>query len=49
MPTESDQIKVHVYNDCKNRLKDILSDDELEEFENAFINVTEGYSFKRKE
>ena len=47
--TESDYIKQEACNNCKNRLKGILSDDELEEFVIAFMNATDGYTIKRKE
>lgn len=49
MIEESDQIKIQICRECKNRLKGILSDDELEEFVVAFMNATEGYIIKRKE
>ena len=49
MVEESDKIKIQICRECKNRLKGILSDDELEEFVIAFMNATDGYTIKRKE
>lgn len=48
MIEESDQIKIQICNECKNQMKGILSDDELEEFVIAFMTAAEGYIFKRK-
>ena len=47
--TESDYMKQEACNDCKKQLNGILSDDELKEFEIAFMTAAEGYIFKRKE
>lgn len=47
--TESKRIKNEVCDNCKAALKDKLTPEQLEIFEDVFNSVSEGYVFKRKE
>ena len=49
MTEESEHIKNEIINECIDRLKGVLSDDELKELETAFWAATDRYLFKRKE
>lgn len=46
---ESNRIKKETCKSCKERLKGILSDEQLKLFEDAFFSAVNGYTFKRKE
>lgn len=46
---ESDRLKSEVYRDCAERVKDYLSPEQLQQFENTFNEVAAGYLFKERE
>lgn len=46
---ESNRIKKEACNNCKKALKDKLTPEQLEKFENAFYSAAEGCLYKRKE
>lgn len=46
---ESNKIKKEACNNCKDALKDKLTPEQLEKFEDPFYSAAEGYLFKRKE
>lgn len=46
---ESNRIKREGVQNCKEKLKGVLSDKQLEVFEDAFYKATENYIFKKKE
>lgn len=46
---ESNRIKREGIENCKKRLKGVLSDEQLEMFEDAFYKATKNYIFKEKE
>lgn len=47
--TESNCIKKEACKSCMEQLKDILSDKQLEQFEDVFYSVVNGYILKRKD
>lgn len=46
---KSSYLKQEVCNNCKNALKDKLTQEQLHKFEETFYTAAEGYLFKRKE
>lgn len=46
---KSSYLKQEVCNNCKNALKDKLTQEQLQKFEETFYTAAEGYLFKRKE
>lgn len=46
---EDNRIKHSVCENCKKQLKSVLSDKELQMFENTFYKVARDYVFKEKE
>lgn len=46
---ESNRIKKEACNNCKKELKDKLTPEQLQKFEDAFYSASKGYLFKRKE
>lgn len=46
---ESNRIKREGIESCKQQLKGVLSDEQLEMFEDAFYKATKNYIFKKKE
>ena len=46
---ESNRIKKEACNNCKEELKDKLTPEQLQKFEDAFYSASKGYLFKRKE
>ena len=46
---ESNRIKKETCNNCKDVLKDKLTPEQLQKFEDAFYSASKGYLFKRKE
>lgn len=46
---KSNQIKQKACEDCKERLKGVLSDEQIQVFESAFYRASKGYIFREKE
>lgn len=46
---ESNRIKREICKNCIEQLKDVLSDNQLEQFEDAFYSAVNGYILKRKD
>lgn len=46
---KSSQIKHKACEDCMKRLKGVLSDEQIQIFENAFYRASKGYIFREKE
>lgn len=46
---ESNRIKRETCKNCIEQLKDVLSDNQLEQFEDAFYSAVNGYILKRKD
>lgn len=46
---KSNQLKKESCKSCIEQLKDILSNEELEQFEDAFYSAVNGYILKRKD
>lgn len=46
---ESNRIKKETCKNCMEQLKDVLSDEQLEQFEDVFYSAVNGYILKRKE
>ena len=46
---ESNRIKRETYKSCMEQLKGILSNEQLEKFEDAFYSAVNGYILKRKD
>ena len=46
---ESNRIKKETCKICMEQLKDVLSDKQLEQFEDAFYSAVNGYILKRKD
>lgn len=46
---ESNRIKKETCKSCTEQLKDVLSDKQLEKFEDAFYSAVNGYILKRKD
>lgn len=45
----SNRIKKEACEECKEDLKNILTSEQLEKFEEAFYSAAKGYIFRRKE
>ncbi len=45
---ESNRIKKEACNNCKEELKDKLTQEQLQKFEDAFYSAAKGYLFSRK-
>lgn len=46
---ESNRLKKEACNNCKEELKDKLTPEQLQKFEDAFYSASKGCLFKRKE
>ena len=46
---KSNQLKKESCKSCIEQLKDVLSDNQLEQFEDAFYSAVNGYILKRKD
>lgn len=46
---ESNRIKKETCKSCMEQLKDVLSDKQLEQFEDVFYSAVNGYILKRKD
>lgn len=46
---ESSRMKKEACKNCMEKLKGTLTDDQLKQFEDAFHEAAEGYTFERKE
>ena len=46
---ESNRIKKESCKSCMEQLKDVLSNEQLEKFEDAFYSAVNGYILKRKD
>lgn len=46
---ESNRIKKETCKSCMEQLKDVLSSEQMQKFEDAFYSVVNGYILKRKD